>query len=710
MTITRDSWGIPHVQGGSVLEVAREQGRATAQDRPWQLEVERRRAEGTCAEVFGPAALEWDVLARRALIVDVARRAYAALSEESAAFVSAYVDGLNEVLSVGRGGCAATVSRPWQPWMPLAVFSVQHLLFSTFPSKLWRQHVLDTAGPDAAEWIDLFRTEGLPGGSNAFAVAGSLTASGLPIVAGDPHRVIEAPGCYAQVRLTCTAPDDPFDVTGLTFVGVPGIQHFGHAGSVAWGITNAVADTDDVYDEELVRHAGVVLARGPAGWEPVARRLELVRVREVSQLGARSVGDGGPRSGHEGEEYAAEEIEILVTDRGPVILGGPDDVHAVSLRTPSFVLGDLGFDAILPLLRARTAADVTGAFDHWVAPVNNLLVGDTTGHVEHRVVGRVPERPTSTSRTPISHTSCPQLPHFVPQGWVDDLPRTTGPVLVSANDRAMPGFERIGDDFARPFRADRIRERLAELAAAGPITSEQAGEVLADVRQTAGAALLATIARLIDLDGPAADLRDRLLAWDREMSADSVDAALFAAVRAATVDGFAAAPALAGVDTSPYGDLFAPWFDLRGRVRLALPSLLVADKPLGVDPLQVVAAALDEVARGPEPEPWGDRHVAVPLTPHEQFGLAAPDGSAAPIVAVAGDEDCVLATRALGGTGASVHGPVARFVWDLAGDSRWVVPMGASDDPASPHHHDQTTAWASGGTLPLRQDPQGDTR
>ncbi|GAA4105616.1 hypothetical protein GCM10023066_56150 [Nocardioides kongjuensis] len=117
--IVRDAHGIPSVFGGSVLEVAREQGRATAQDRAWQLEVERRRAEGTCAELFGPSALEWDVLARRALLVDLARRAYAALVPESRAFVDAYVDGVNEVLE-----------RRWQPWTPLAVFAVQHLLFS----------------------------------------------------------------------------------------------------------------------------------------------------------------------------------------------------------------------------------------------------------------------------------------------------------------------------------------------------------------------------------------------------------------------------------------------------------------------------------------------------------------------------------------------------------------------------------------------------
>lgn len=655
MTITRDEHGIPHVVGDSVLAVARAQGRATAQDRAWQLDVERRRGEGTCAEVFGAAALEWDVLARRALLPDIARRAYAALSTESRAFVDAYVEGVNEV-----------VEHRWQPWTPLVVFAAQHLLFSGFPSKLWRRHLAATAG---SEWVELFRVEGLPGGSNAFVVDGTLTASGLPIVAGDPHRVIEAPGCYAQVRLVCTDPDDSFDVSGLTFVGVPGVQHFAHAGDVAWGITNAVADDEDIAAEELERRHGGVIARGPSGWEPVGRRVEQVRVRT------------------DADRYDVHEVEVLVTERGPVVIGGPDDPEAFSLRTPPYVLGDLGFDTILPLVRARTTDDVTAAFaGHWVGPVDNLVVADVHGAVEHRVVGRIPERDAGGRWT----------------GWVGDLPRRVGPLLVTANDRATPEFARVGADFAPPHRATRIRALLQERLATGPLSVEDAGAVLADVRQNAGAALLGTIAALGDLTRPAAALRERLLAWDRTMATDSVEAALFAAVRAAVVEGLHDAPALHGADGSPYGELFAPWFDLRGRLRLCLPAILATDKPFGVDALQVVAAALHDVATRPEaPTAWGMGHVVVPLTPHQQFGLAAPDP--VPSVAVPGDDDCVFAARALGGTGACVHGPVARYVWDLAGASRWVVPLGASGDAASPHHHDQQAVWAAGGTVPIKE-------
>src|SRR5690606_29544681 len=97
-----------------------------------------------------------------------------------------------------------------------------------------------TLGPEA---VALFASEGPAGsGSNAWVVPGDLTTGGTTIIAGDPHRVLELPGIYQQVRLACPE----FDVIGLAFPGVPGVPHFGHTGGVAWAITNAVADNQDL--------------------------------------------------------------------------------------------------------------------------------------------------------------------------------------------------------------------------------------------------------------------------------------------------------------------------------------------------------------------------------------------------------------------------------------------------------------------------------
>src|SRR3712207_8236413 len=73
-------------------------------------------------------------------------------------------------------------------------------------------------------------------GSNNWALAGSRTASGKPLLAGDPHRALDTPNVFYQNHLACPA----FDAIGLSFPGVPGFPHFGHNRHVAWCITTEI--------------------------------------------------------------------------------------------------------------------------------------------------------------------------------------------------------------------------------------------------------------------------------------------------------------------------------------------------------------------------------------------------------------------------------------------------------------------------------------
>jgi penicillin amidase len=673
MTVFRDSHGIPHVRAESVTRLAFEQGRVTAGDRAWQLEIERLRAEGRTAGLLGAAGLEWDVFARRAGIADVARRAFAGLDDESRAFVTAYSEGVNAAWADGVSASEldALGTRPggWEPWTPLGVFLVQHILFGTLPSKLWKHRVAATVGHDA---LRLLRTEGLSGGSNALAVGPGRTAHGHPIIGGDPHRLFEAPNVYQQVRLACPE----FDVVGFTFPGVPGVQHFAHAGDVAWAITNAVADYQDVYVERLARRDGGVWASGPQGWEPTTVHHETVEVRDEASV----------------------EVEVVVTTRGPVVVGGPDEAESFSLRTPSHLLGDLGFDALLPLLRSRTVADVDAALDLWVEPVNNVVIADRHGTVRHRVAGKVPLRPAGRQSLPVD---APDDSGWI--GWVTELPRSDIPrdgAFGTANDRGSAAYTRIGDEFAPPFRADRIRELLAGQART---TAADVIGVLADTRQNAGQVLLRIIRGLDDLSGPASGVRDELLAWDHRMTADGPGAARFAAVRERVVARICAAEPLSPLHGgSPFGELYDPWFSLPVRVAASLHVILSAEAPFGLEVRELVSQSLSDAAG--DPLTWGDRHVFHPLHALHQFGLE--HAHPVPETPLPGDSDAVFATGVTPGTRVCVRGPVARYVWDLADrdNGGWVVPLGAAGDPASVHHHDQHSAWASGGVVPLVTD------
>ncbi|MFF0568409.1 GNAT family N-acetyltransferase [Streptomyces sp. NPDC004041] len=664
--VFRDDWGIPHLRAADALTLARAQGRATALDRAWQLETERHRVLGTSASHLGPEAVEWDRFVRRARIADTARRCFDRLAPETAAWVTAYVDGVNEGLAEGAGRTpefAAVGLAPgrWEPWTPLGVWLSTHILFAGFPTKLWRDEVARRLGEDL---MTLFATDG-PGtaGSNGWLLTGARTASGAPLLAGDPHRFIEDPGVYQQIRLACPE----FDVVGLAVPGIPGIAHFGHTGHVAWAITNAMADYQDLYRERLRRTPdGGVEALGPDGWYRAHAHTETIEVAGADP----------------------EQIEVIETDRGPVIIGsdpgtgedteearpgaggtaedarsGPaepaegvrsargepargvrpgggepvGDVRSgggepaaegrsrtggaaegtfISLRYPPRVTGELGFDVLPALLRARTVADVDTALDRWVEPVNVVLAADTAGSTLHRVAGHVPVRPYANrlrvvpaedpayawregETVPLPRTEVdgsddaggpggsaasgdpegsagPEDTGGCTESGASEGPDRPGGIAATANERgiAVTGNERgiaatgnargiavmanergLAAPLGVEFAPPHRARRIGELLGAGSDwTPDAQAAVHTDTLLASSRPLLSLLARTSGLGPAAGRLRDRLLSWDRHMDADSTDATLYARLRTDVVHRLAAHPALQGVtgDDDPW--------------------------------------------------------------------------------------------------------------------------------------------------------------
>jgi penicillin amidase len=655
--IYRDAYGVPHIRAADVLDLARGQGYAVARDRAWQLEYQRRRATGTAAELLGQPQLGWDIWARRTRIVDTAQRALAGLREETRAFVTAYVEGLNSGLHADAPELERLGIEParWEPWTPLAVFHAQHLLFASVPGKLWHHRARSVLGPDEAL---LSRDPAYGSGSNAWAVGGRRTTSGKPLIGGDPHRVFESPGVYAQVRLAT----DELDVFGFTFPGVPGVQHFAHAGTVAWAITNAAADYQDVYDESLD--------------DVVDGREETIAVR-----GAEPV-----------------TVEVLATERGPLFEVDRQRGRGLALRDAPTVLGDLGFEALLPLLRARTVDDVDLALDAWVAPVNNVVIADRGGTVLFRNAGRVPVRAEANRRGIV-----PGRGGDTWSGWVE-LPRHHVPPdgqVVTANERRGRESDPIGTEFAPPHRAERID---ALLRGADDLTVDAFAAIHGDSFAATEGPLRALLGELTPERG-GEQVRRTILAWDGVMAAGSRGAAAFAAWRSALTRRLCAQPVFGPLlDDRVHGELFAPYLSLPASVGTALEPLARAKTPYGLDLRRLATQALEDAVG--HPDAWGQTHL---FDPTHAFDLADADlqPPVLPPTPVSGDLDTVRCTGWLPGvTDAAYRGSVARYVWDLAdpGNSRWVVPMGASGDPRSPHHLDQLEAWAEARLLPVELD------
>lgn len=644
----RDAFGIPHLRADSAIELARLQGEVTARDRTWQLEWLRRRALGTSAEVAGEAGVSWDRFARRMRTVETAERAFATCSAETQAFVSAYAEGVTAGLgavdpaAVPELAGTGTTPGEWPAWMPLATFLAQHLLFANLGGILWKRLATAVLGDDERF---LSHQDPTASGSNAWAAAGGRTASGLPLIGGDPHRIIEQPGVYQQVRLCCDDPADAFDVVGYSFVGVPGVQHFAHAGDVAWAITNACADYQDVREESVP----------PA--EVVESHTETIHVRDADPV----------------------DVEVTSTPWGLVFEDG------LSVRTSSWQLGDLGFDAILPLLRARTVDDVDRAFDAWVEPVNNLVAADRAGAVRYRVAGRVPLRGPDGDWT----------------GWLTGPNRADAPAdghVVTANERRGPESAAIGTVFAAPYRAARIHALLDGR------TDLDRDDFVAIHNDT----LLQTVPMVTALVPGAFD------GWEGRMDAGSAQAARYAAFRSALVRRIAAEPVLAGLSDPPEGhrheDVFAPWLGATYRIGLSLPRLanetVAGNRPFGIDLVAHARAALAEVDGADDlPATWGETHVAVPV--HGLGALTGHDADDLPRVPVSGDADCVRCCVSYPAISDECsRGSVARYVWDLADRTAggWVVPTGAVATPGHPHHHDQLALWAAGDLAPIVTD------
>ncbi len=332
--IYRDVYGIPHVRAQSVHDAFIGQGFATVQDCLWHMDADRHRAYGRWAELIGNAGVDADVMMRKFRIGATAKADYEASSAATRAMLDAYAAGVNAFINTTQRLPAEyrlveATPAPWQPWDAFAVFKMRHILMGIFEGKLWRAERVNTLGPEkTAELMNGYTPGHLvivpPGavydgpllsaletfqagleaiawlrdspesGSNNWALSGQRTASGKPLLAGDPHRGLDTPNVYYQNHVAC--PD--FDVIGLSFPGVPGFPHFGHNASVAWCVTHAQADYQDLYVERF--HPDDPTQYEFQGeWQPAEVQRETIHVKG-------------------GEPVA---FDLTVTHHGPIISG-----------------------------------------------------------------------------------------------------------------------------------------------------------------------------------------------------------------------------------------------------------------------------------------------------------------------------------------------------------------------------------------------------
>ncbi|HET9545823.1 MAG TPA: penicillin acylase family protein, partial [Gaiellaceae bacterium] len=272
--VVRDRHGIPHVYAGSRLDLVRAQGYVHAQDRLFQMDTLRRYAFGRLAELAGRRALELDRTARRLLLRQAAERDAAACDDGTRALVEGYCEGVNAFLAHGPLPLELRLLRvrpePWTPLdvqAPAAVLALS--LSGNWTLELLRARLgverlarLAPAYPaghpvhldDALVAEGLARAPATEGASNAFALAGSRTASGRPLVANDPHLLLGIPSVWHVQHLEW----DGGMCAGVTVPGAPAVV-LGRNRRIAWGMTTAMVDTQDLFAVSLEDEAHEVV-------------------------------------------------------------------------------------------------------------------------------------------------------------------------------------------------------------------------------------------------------------------------------------------------------------------------------------------------------------------------------------------------------------------------------------------------------------------
>jgi penicillin amidase len=498
------------------------------------------------------------------------------------------------------------------------------------------------------------------------------------LLAGDPHRAVEVPGVYVQNHLAC----DEFDAIGLAFAGVPGMPHFGHNGFVAWAVTNAYGDYQDLYVELLEA-------------EVAPDRVEVISVRGGDDV----------------------TISCYETAHGPVVFGDPASGEVLAMQSTALVQPSRGLGVLAPMLRTRTVAELREVMRDWVDPVNNFVSADVDGTIAYQTVGTIPQRSAANAWGPVpgwtgEHEWGEPLPY-------DELPSVVNPergAIVTANQRIVSEAypHHLSDGYSRPDRAARIWARLDELSEGTVDDMAAIHRDVVSLRAPVWVDRLSTLAPDDPLEQAALAL---VTAWDGTMRADSGGAAVFIVVRDAVCRRLVHVPGLAGLREPHPGEPPGAFVPPTLRLWPALSPLLALDDtrflPAGEAWADVLGAALSDGVSllrarfGDDPASWrwGALHVSAPSHPlsglHPEWkGLLDP-----PAVEMAGEWDTVFASSHAAGISFGVTGAsVARYVFDLSDwdGSGWIVPLGADGDSASPHFADQRAQWAVGELVPMR--------
>ncbi len=719
--VQRDRWGVPHIYAKNQHDLFFAQGFVVAQDRLFQMELWKRSGQGRLAEVLGAAAVERDTNARRLRYRGNMDAEFTSYAPDAKAILEAFTAGINAYIDAAEapGGPGLPVEfamagfRPehWQPedcLNRLAAYSMTgnaggELQHAELVSLLGARQATDLFEFDPAVALDPAPAANYAGlspkllkdivssdqrigflplrESNNWTISGNLTATGKPLLANDPHRVIAEPSLRYIVHLVAPG----WNVIGAGEPGLPGVA-LGHNEQIAWGFTIFGLDQQDLYLESL-DPADPQRYSTPDGWQRMETRTELIFVRNSKSV----------------------PVQVKFTRHGPVLW--QDGTRALALRWVGAEPGTAGYLGSLALDRAQNWQQFESAMPRWKVPSENIVYADREGNIGEHSTGLAPLRKNWTGLLPVPGDGGFEWSGFVP---TPDLPHSFNPpagFVATANQKMIPDHYAyaVGYEWAAPARYLRATELVEGAKSAGhKLTVADMEAFQLDVvslhaqalQNLLHSALADEIKRAPDQDYSAAQL---LLSWDCALRMDSPPAALYElwvvelrrAVTALAVPenaraalGLLSTPQVIALLTHPYAGGSAPPQDTAS---LLLGTLKDARAHL------VALQGSDT-----RDWSWGHLHHVRFLHPLDKLSGGAELLDRGPVERP-GDGDVLQATWFDDGSFDQLDGASYRQIMDVANwdNSRAINVPGQSGQPSSKHYADLLPLWRDGRYFPL---------
>jgi penicillin G amidase len=724
--VYRDSFAIPHVYARDMHDLYVATGYLLAEDRLWQMDMLRHVTEGRLSEIFGEKYVGTDLLLRSLRFGMKSRKILATADTASLEAINSFTDGINQFIKANAHhlppefGILRYNPENWEPSQSLNMIGYMawdlkagwseillNDIAKTIDSLRFRQLLPDltreqpavftelkvrgepvSVVPDLLLHSDLLQKLGADvlDGSNNWAVAGSKSSTGMPLLANDMHLGLNIPGIWYQMHQVVPG---KLNVTGLVLPGAPVII-CGHNDSIAWGMTNTYVDNLDFY-EEKINPSDSNQYEFNGEWKNFDIQKVIVKISNGTQV----------------------ERELRFTQRGAVvssfkhIRGKVISMHWVGDEMSN------EFKSVLLLNKANNWNDFTQALKTFTSISQNIVYADKKGNIGLYCAAGVPIR-----KRDIAVGILPgQTGEYDWKGYVpfDELPHLYNPAqgfVASANNRTTSADYpyHIGSWYALPNRYERITEMLEDKKV---LSVDDFKTIQNDQHSRLAEKYMPVILRVLEAHAGWDDTETQSLAllknWDYSMDKKSGAAAIFETLYLQLIKctfedelggQFADFNGVTSVSRNAMDKLMdlkdSPWFD-----NIATPGKTeTIDDAIVCSFGNAVSALGKQMGTNPQSWEWGKIHHLV---------------LAHPLASVKILDKIFDLNRGPFEVGGSFHtvspysydpnmpfqassGSSHRHIFDVADwdNSFTVIPTGNSGIPASRHYCDQTEMYLNG--------------